>query len=149
MLVCQCNTDLQLSTDSQQDVNWTLAAQSYPNMEEAPSFIAQQRQAAGEHTFTTYANPRNLLGKQLQVYTSVQQHYKYKAVNPPPLRMIGQARLVLESHTSFIVCDFFSSTSSMLQHQLVWPPSMWMVTHCTPSSVYPLEVTSKTWRQSD
>ena len=86
MLICQRNTDLQPNTDSQQDIDWTLASQSYPNVEEAPSFISQQRQAAGEHVFTTSANPQNLQGKQLQVYTAVQQHHD--AVNPPPLRMI-------------------------------------------------------------
>ena len=90
MLVYQRNTDLQPSTDSQQDINWTLAAQLYTNMEEAPSFIAQQRQADGEHVFTTTAYPRNLQGKQLQVYISVRQHCG--AVNPPPLRMIVSGR---------------------------------------------------------
>ena len=86
MLICQRNTDLQPNTDSQQDIDWTLASQSYPNLEEAPSFISQQRQAAGEHVFTTSADPQNLQGKQLQVYTAVQQHHN--AVNPPPLRVI-------------------------------------------------------------
>ena len=84
MLICQRNTDLQPNTDSQQDIDWTLASQSYPNLEEAPSFISQQRQVAGEHVFTTSADPQNLQGKQLQVYTAVQQHHN--AV--PPLRMI-------------------------------------------------------------
>ena len=86
MLVCQRNSDLQPSTDSQQDVDWTQAAQSYPNVEEAPSFISQQRQAAGERVFTTSADPQYLQGKQLQVYATVQQHHD--AVNPPPLWMI-------------------------------------------------------------
>ena len=86
MLICQRNTDLQPNTDSQQDIDWTLASQSYPNVEEAPSFISQQRQVAAEHVFTTSADPQNLQGKQLQVYTAVQQHHD--AVNPPPLRMI-------------------------------------------------------------
>ena len=86
MLIFQRNTDLQPNTDSQQDIDWTLASQSYPNLEEAPSFISQQRQVAGEHVFTTSADPQNLQGKQLQVYTAVQQHHD--AVNPPPLQMI-------------------------------------------------------------
>ena len=41
------------SMDTQEDVDWTLAAQSYPNIDEAPSFIAQQRQAAGKHVFNS------------------------------------------------------------------------------------------------
>ena len=86
MLICQRNTDLQPNTDSQQDIDWTLASQSYPNVEEAPSFTSQQRQAAGEHVFTTSADPLNLQGKQLQVYTTIQRHHQ--AANPPPLRMI-------------------------------------------------------------
>ena len=48
--------------------------------------ISQQRQAAGQHTFTTTADRHNLQGKQLQVYTIVQQHHS--AISPPPLRMI-------------------------------------------------------------
>ena len=86
MLICQRNTDLQPNTDSQEGIDWTLASQSYPNLEEAPSFISQQRQVAAEHVFTTFADPLNLQGKHLQVYTTVQQHYH--AANPPPLRMI-------------------------------------------------------------
>ena len=60
MLVCQRNSDLQPSTDSQQDVDWTQAAQSNPNVEEAPSFISQQRQAVGERVLTTSADPQYL-----------------------------------------------------------------------------------------
>ena len=86
MLICRQQADLQPSMDTRENIDWTLAAQSYPNIEEAPSFISQQRQAAGQHTFTTTADPRNLQGKQLQVYTIVQQHHS--AISPPPLRMI-------------------------------------------------------------
>ena len=86
MLICQRNANLQPVMDTQEDVDWTLAALSYPNLEEAPSFISQQRQAAGQHIFTTTANPFNLQGKQLQVYTIVQQHQA--TTDPPTLRMI-------------------------------------------------------------
>ena len=86
MLICQRNADLQPSVDTQEDVDWTLAAQSYPNLEEAPRFITDQRQAAAQHAFTTTADPHKLQGKQLQVYTIVKQHQS--ANNPPPLRMI-------------------------------------------------------------
>ncbi len=47
MLICQCNSYLQPSTDSQQCVDWTAPAQAYPILEEAPSFMSQQRQSAG------------------------------------------------------------------------------------------------------
>ena len=86
MLICQRNTDLQPHANSQPDVDWTHAAQSYPNLEEAPSFISQQRQTHGHRVFTTTASPANLQGKQQQVYTTVQQHYT--TIDPPPLRII-------------------------------------------------------------
>ena len=86
MLICQQNADLQPSMDTQDGIDWTPAAHSYPTLEEAPSFISQQRQAAGQHVFTTSANPANLQGKQQQVYTIIQQHQS--ANSPPPLRMI-------------------------------------------------------------
>ena len=86
MLICQQNADLQPNMDIQDNTDWTLAAHSYANIGEAPSFISQQRQAAGEHVFTTSADPVNLQGKQLQVYTTIQQHQP--AYSPPSLRMI-------------------------------------------------------------
>lgn len=55
-------------------------------MEESASFIPRQQQAYSIQAFTTSANPHFLQGKQLQVYTVVQQHFE--ATNPPPLRMI-------------------------------------------------------------
>ena len=76
MLVCQCNADLQPNTESEQEVDWTRAAQAYTNIEE----MSDQR------AFTTNADPRQLQGKELQVYTIVQQHIEAEA--PPPLRMI-------------------------------------------------------------
>ena len=86
MLICQRSTDLQPSTDNQQAVDWTEAAQAYPNLEELPSFLARQRQSAAQHTFTTTADPQKLQGKQLQAYTIVRQHMETEA--PPPLRMV-------------------------------------------------------------
>ena len=86
MLICQRNSDVEPLTTSQDDVDWTLAAQAYPNLDEAPSFVSQQRQQVTAHIFTTSADPSNLQGKQLQVYTTVREHFQ--AHNPPPLRMI-------------------------------------------------------------
>ena len=59
MLICQCNADLQLTTDPHEDIDWTQAA---PKVEEAPSFISQQQLVAGQHVFTTTADPLNLQG---------------------------------------------------------------------------------------
>ena len=86
MLICQCNADLQPNTHPQEDFDWTQGAQAYPNLEEMPTFITRQRESAAEHTFTTFADPQHLQGKQLQAYTLVQEHAK--AEGPPPLRMI-------------------------------------------------------------
>jgi hypothetical protein len=58
MLICHHNPDMQPTMNTQEDVDWTEAAHSYPNIDEAPSFIAQQRQAAGQHVFTTTATYR-------------------------------------------------------------------------------------------
>ena len=86
MLVCRCNADLQLNIKSEQEVDWTHAAQAYTNIKEMPSFISQQQQSAAQRAFTTTADPQQLQGKQLQAYTIVQQHMEAEA--PPPLRMI-------------------------------------------------------------
>ena len=83
MLVCQRNADLQPNIESEQDVDWTRAAQAYANI---TSFISRQRESAAQRAFTTSADPRQLQRKQLQVYTIVQQHME--AETPPPLRMI-------------------------------------------------------------
>ena len=86
MLVCQRNTDLQPDITSQQDFDWTLPAQAYPSLEQMPSFIAQQRQSAPQHTFTTTADPHHLTGKQLEAYNIMLRHVQ--AESPPPLHMI-------------------------------------------------------------
>ena len=86
MLVCQRNADLQPNIESEQEVDWTRAARAYTNIEEMPSFISRQRATAGQRAFTTSADPRQLQGKQLQVYTIVQQHMEAERLSP--LRMI-------------------------------------------------------------
>lgn len=81
MLICQQNADLQPNTDSQEDFDWTPGAQAYPNLKEIPTFITRQHESAAEHTFTTFPDSQHLQGKQLQVYTLVQEHAK-KKVHP-------------------------------------------------------------------
>ena len=65
---------------------WGSLRLAYPNLEEVPSFISQQRRSAVQHTFTTTADPQQLQGKQLLAYTIVHQHLESE--NSPPLRMI-------------------------------------------------------------
>ena len=86
MLICQTRSELQSTTNIQDDCDWTLAAQSYPDLDEAPSFISQKQQTVRQTAFTTTADPRNLCGKQLQVYDTLCEHLQ--GTNQPPLRMI-------------------------------------------------------------
>ena len=86
MLICQSNADLQPSIETQDDADWSAGSQAYSNVEEMPTFISRHREAAGQHSFTTSADPRNLQGKQLQAYTLIRQHAE--AHHPPPLRLI-------------------------------------------------------------
>ena len=111
MLICRQNAEMQPSMDTQEDIDWTASTQSYPNIDEAPSFISQQRQASGQHVFTTTVNPANLQGKQLQVYTIVQQHYTANC--PPPLRMIVSG--TAGTGKSYLI----NCLRPLLQHQVV------------------------------
>ena len=86
MLICQSNTDLQPSTDFQEDTDWSAGAQAYPNVEEMPTFISRHRESAGQQSFTTSADPQCLHGKQLQAYELVREHAE--SDHPPPLRLI-------------------------------------------------------------
>ena len=86
MLICQSNADLQPGTESQ-DEDWTAAGvQRYPNVEEMPTFISRHRESAGQHTFTTSADPQHLQEKQLQTYNMVREHAE--SDHPEPLRLI-------------------------------------------------------------
>ena len=111
MLICRQNAEMQHSMDTQEDIDWTASAQSYPNIDEAPSFISQQRQAATRHVFTTTANSANLQEKQLQVYTIVQQHNTTNS--PPPLRMIVSGTAV--TGKSYLI----HCLRLLLQHEVV------------------------------
>lgn len=90
MLVCQRNSDLQPTLQTP-DFDWTTAAQSYPNIEEVPTFIGRQRQAAPEHIFTTSACPQNLQGTQLEVYSAVKEHFDSNTSTPLHMIVSGTA----------------------------------------------------------
>ena len=51
-----------------------------------PTFISRHRESAARQSFTTFADPQQLQGKQLQAYNLVQQHAE--ANHPTPLRLI-------------------------------------------------------------
>ena len=86
MVICQHSADLQPDDSYQNDLDWTAAAQSYPNIEETVTFITRHRQDATESVFTTSASPQNLQGQQLDVYTAVKDHYESNS--PTPLHII-------------------------------------------------------------
>ena len=87
MLLCQRHLESQQTTSSSSEHHdWTLAAQMYPNLHEAPSFISQHQQTTDQPTFTTTARPELLCGKQLHVYSTICDHFQ--STNSSPLRMI-------------------------------------------------------------
>ena len=71
--------------------NWTAAAESYPNLEDAPSFITGHRQQTVPRVFTTTADPDNLQGTQLEVYTAVRDHFTNNSSTPLRLIITGTA----------------------------------------------------------
>lgn len=75
MLICDRHAD-PMSNAASHEVDWTLPGRSYPNLEEMPSFISQQRQLGVQRVFTTNADPQRLRGKQMLVYTAVRQHFE-------------------------------------------------------------------------
>ena len=86
MLICQRSGDLQPNISSNDEFDWMSAAQLYPNIEEAPTFITRHRQTAVERDFTTSATPDDLQGRQLDVYTTVKDHYE--SSDPDSLHII-------------------------------------------------------------
>ena len=86
MLICERTSELQPTVSTQEDYNWLTPAQSYPNIEEAASFISRQQQHATPTPFTTTATPENLQGRQHDVYNTVKQHYE--GDDPEPLHII-------------------------------------------------------------
>ena len=91
MLICSHNSDDQPDCSSQEDFDWTAAAQSYPNLEEAPTFITRHRQQTTTRVFTTTASPDNLQGAQLEVYTTVRDHFVNNRSTPLRLIITGTA----------------------------------------------------------
>ena len=147
MLICQRNADLQPNVDSQEDVDWTRAAQGYPNLEELPTFICRQHESADEHLFSTSADPQQLQGKQLQAYTLVREHAETEA--PPPLKMIVSGTAGTGKSYLIHCLRLPSRVEYVLQHPPVWQHSTLKATPSTPSSACQSRVTTRTWRESD
>lgn len=89
MLICQHRPEFSESTtDDLTNCDWSLAAKAYPNLFEAPSFIAQQRQHHVPQSVSTTADPDRLQGKQLLAYTIVREHFEANGQSTTPLRMV-------------------------------------------------------------
>lgn len=88
MLICQHRAEFPDSVVSSSNTDWSLAAKAYPDLEEMPHFIAQQRQQYVPHSPETTADPNRLQGKQLEAYKIVQEHLLDATPHKQPLRMI-------------------------------------------------------------
>uniref|UniRef100_A0A1X7V578 ATP-dependent DNA helicase n=1 Tax=Amphimedon queenslandica TaxID=400682 RepID=A0A1X7V578_AMPQE len=75
MFICQRTSELE-PVNTTEEHDWAEAARSYSDIDNAPHFIAQGRQNTTPTPFTTSATPDNLHGRQLDVYTTVKQHFE-------------------------------------------------------------------------
>ncbi len=75
MLICQRQPDLSSAQGDDEQVDWCAAANAYPRLEEAPFFVARNKETFEvEPLHTNTADPEKLQGKQRQVYQVVEEH---------------------------------------------------------------------------
>ena len=87
MVICQRHqSNLTTTQEDGQTFDWCAAAAAYPNLTEAPSFIAQSREVFQISSHNNSVDCRNLQRKQLQVYQLV--HQQFYNVDTEPLRLI-------------------------------------------------------------
>ena len=88
MLICQHRAHLGDNQESfTSDIDWLEAARTYPNLDEAPSFIARSKQThTPRQDSLNLPNPELLQGNQRRVYQAVQR--QLTQLNLDPLRMI-------------------------------------------------------------
>ncbi len=88
MLICQQCAEFPDCDGAHQNVDWSLAATMYANLDEMPHFVAQQRQHYVSQPTGMTADPERLQGKQLMAYRIVREHFEDKSAEKQPLRMI-------------------------------------------------------------
>ena len=88
MLLCQHRPEFTDSVTNDGNVDWSLAAKAYPNLDELPHFIAQNRQHHVLQNATTIVDIDRLQGKQLHAYSIVRDHFEDEAVGKQTFRMI-------------------------------------------------------------
>ena len=87
MLLCSHQQKLEGNDiHSSQEVNWTAAGRQYSNLNEIPSFIAQQDSHSSAHKVEV--DPSKLQGKQLEAYNIVKCHYFSHQQQRMSLKMI-------------------------------------------------------------
>lgn len=86
MQLCQYHTEFE-QVISSGEVDWSVAGREYDNLQEMPSFIAQQKQHFVSKSYETEAEAQCLKGKQHEAYQIVHDHYHDKQPGSP-LRMI-------------------------------------------------------------
>ena len=86
MLICERVSQLQPDVYTPEDYDWLAEARSYPKIEEAASFISQEKQKTTPTPFSTTATPDNLQGRQRDVYDTVKVHFE--SGNEDPLHII-------------------------------------------------------------
>ena len=90
MLLCSHQQKLEGNDiHSSQEVDWTAAGRQYSNLNEMPSFIAQQRQQDSHSSaHKVEVDPSKLQGKQLEAYNIVKCHYFSHQQQRTSLKMI-------------------------------------------------------------
>ena len=90
MLLCSHQQKLEGNDiHSSQEVDWTAAGRQYSNLNEMPSFIAQQRQQDSHSSaYKVEVDPSKLQGKQLEAYNIVKCHYFSHQQQRTSLKMI-------------------------------------------------------------
>ena len=88
-MICQRSSDLQPLI--QDNVDWTNSSWLYSNLAEIPSFISSRRQSAVHQLVNSSADPRQLQGKQLQVYNCISQHLQSGSTSPIYIIVSGTA----------------------------------------------------------
>ena len=88
MMLCHGHPEFQHGDSKAiENVDWSAAAKKYEELNEMPSFIAQQCQQYVHSSCDPKIDPQKLQGKQLEAYDVVQDHYHSKE-HRSPLRMI-------------------------------------------------------------
>ena len=87
MFLCQSKPDFAQTCENKHSHDWSLAAYSYPELMEMPSFIAQQRQDFSPKSYPK-ADPSTLQGEQLRAYKAVHNYLNYTDNSKQPLRMV-------------------------------------------------------------